>query len=162
MGKLRLRRHDGRMAPQTAYVGNLFLVRWGVPTQAACARVQAAFNAGTANKGRKKPFYIAVLPHDLPVLDDRERAMLAEVTRDLLPRCAHVAVAIEARGFRGAVLRSAISAVSLSSSRHYGLSVVDSVSGALTWAPGPLPDAAELFAALEQIGCALPPAAHVA
>lgn len=147
------------MALQSIRVGSLFLVRWGVPTKAACEAVLAAFEAG---KGRDKPYYVAVLPHDMPVLRDDERALLTELTQELLPRCGHVSVVIEARGFRGAVLRSAMSAMSLSSSRHYGLSIVDSVSSALSWAPGPLPKAAELRGALEAVGCALPPALQVA
>lgn len=149
------------MALRTAHIGELFVVRWDVPTKAACARVREAFEAGRG-RSRRKPYYIAVLPHDMPVLRDVERANLSELTQDMLSRCGHVAVVVEPRGFRGAVLRSAMSSISLSSSRHYGLSIVDSLSSALSWSPGPLPRTDELIEALEQIGCALPPSARVA
>lgn len=149
------------MALRITHVGDLFVVRWDVPTQAACARVREAFEA-SLGRSRRKPYYIAVLPHDMPVLRDVERANLSELTQDMLPRCSHVTVVVEPRGFRGAVLRSAMSSISLSSSRRYGSSIVDSLSSALSWSPGPLPQTDELVEALEHIGCALPPSARVA
>lgn len=147
------------MAPRSAYVGSLFLVRWGVPTAEACAELQADFER---ELGDTPPFCIAVLPHDMPALKDAERKRLAALTEGLLPVCARVSVVIEARGFRGAILRRAVSALSLCAESGDRLKIVDSIDTALAWSPRPLPPAGALRRALEQTGCAIPPGVRVA
>ena len=133
------------MAVQTAYVGNLFLVRWGKPSDASLNEVRETFAAGKPKRDR--PVHIAIVPADM-VADSQEYRRIVEVTQELLAESAYVAVVIEAPGAQGAMLRSAMSTVRLSSNRHYRLSMVGSVERALAWAPGPKPEVAALYEAL--------------
>lgn len=149
---------DATMAVRTAYVGNLFFVRWEVPSQADCATVRSAFAAG---RQRERVAHVGILSAELPQLDELRRRRLIEATHDLLAACSHAAVVIEARGATAAMHRRMLADLCLSTSRQYRLSIVNSVDRALAWAPRPLPEADELRPALVELGCLTAPAAQL-
>lgn len=150
---------DQALAMQMAFVGDLFFVRWDGPSATSCADVRAAFEAG---RSKKSPFCVAIFPADMAAPSERELGHLVDLTRGLMGVCAHLALVIEAPGPRGAALRSALSTVRSPSSRRYGVSVVSSVDRALSWAPGPLPDADVLRSVFETTDDARSPSRRVA
>lgn len=134
------------MALQTVIVGDLIFVRWTTPSAAACAELRAT----VARRRKTKPYCVLVFPEQEGALGSSERDLLVELTRGLMPSCAHMAAVIEARGVRGASLQATLSNVRSATSQHYGLSIVGSIDRALSWAPGPVPNAAELCAVFEE------------
>ena len=144
--------HIRVMAKQTAFAGNLLLVRWGSSNLAACAEISKALKA---RGGTTKPGCICIVPAELD-LSAAEARMVVERTQDLLPLCKHLSIVIEAGGARGAEHRRIMSRVKLGSARNYRLSMVSTISNALRWAPGPLVEDVELRMAFDSIGASLP------
>ena len=91
-------------------------------------------------------------------IDDVQRKGFLKLTEGILPHCDLVSVAVEARGFRGAIMRSTMTAVTLLTRRFDKLRFVDTVEAAMTagrdlW----LPDRSSMVRALRQTGTPVPP-----
>jgi hypothetical protein len=148
------------VAQRSTHVQNLFLVRWGMPEPADCMRIQQLIPQLRARAG--KPLdYIAVMPADLPTLAEPERKLLMGLTEAVLPHCRRLTIVIEARGFRGAILRSTMTALTLLTRRHDTLRAVDSIEVALEQSADHLPPRPMVRQALHEVGCELVKA-HVA
>jgi hypothetical protein len=131
------------MAKQSAHAENLFVVRWGAPEAADVDEIKGAVPVIHEACG-KELIYIAVMPGDLPNLDDGQRKLLMELTEAILPHCSAVLIVMEARGFRGALLRSAMTAVTLLTRKHNTLRVVDSIEAAVEIVAEKLPGGRDL------------------
>jgi hypothetical protein len=118
------------MAQRSAHAENLFVVRWGSPEPADVDELQRAVPAARQACG-KDLIYIAIMPGDLPNLDEGQRKLLMDLTEAILPHCSALLIVMEARGFRGALLRSAMTAVTLLTRKHNTLRVVDSLEAAI-------------------------------
>lgn len=102
--------------------------------------------------------YLAVMPDDMPALSDVAKAELTSLSEELLPSCSMVAVALEARGFRGAIVRSAMTAITLLTRRYQQLRFVDSVEAALeACAPYQTIDRPRIAKTLREAGIDVPP-----
>jgi hypothetical protein len=142
------------VAQCSTHIQNLFLVRWGTPEPADCARIQQVIPELRARAG--KPLeYIAVMPAELPSLGEPERKLLMDLTEAVLPHCRRLTIVIEARGFRGAILRSTMTALTLLTRRHDTLRAVDSIEAALEQSADHLPPHPMVRQALHEVGCEL-------
>lgn len=140
------------MAQRSTHVHNLFIVRWGHPKPGDRATIEGALLEVRARVGAPL-VYVAVLPADTPPFGEEERRLLAELTRALLPHCARIITVIEARGFRAAMLRSAMTAVTLLTGRRDSLHIADSLDTALELASAELPPRPMVRQALRDVGC---------
>lgn len=132
----------------------MFVVRWVVPEAADRAHIERLIPNLRARAG--KPLeYIAVMPADAPAFGEPERKLLMDLTEAVLPHCRRLTIVIEARGFRGAILRSTMTAVTLLTRRHDTLRVVESIEAALELSGDHLPPHPMVQQALREIGCEL-------
>lgn len=146
--------HGVYVAQRSTHIQNLFVVRWGTPEPADRARIERLIPELRARAG--KPLeYIAVMPADSPTLGEPERKLLMELTEAVLPHCRRLTIVIEARGFRGAILRSTMTAVTLLTRRSDTLRVVDSIDAALEQSAEHLPPRPMVRQALREVGCEL-------
>src|SRR5690606_2652458 len=97
--------------------------------------------------------YLAVMPADTPPLGDVERRLLMDMSDVVLPYCRRLIIVVEARGLRGAMLRSAMTAVSLLSRRRDTLRVVDSIEAAIELCGDELPELPMVRQVLREVGC---------
>lgn len=147
--------HSLIVAKRSAHAENLFVVRWGPPEAADVDEIKREVPAVRRASG-KPLVYIAIMPGDLPNLDEAQRKLLTDLTEAILPDCVTVAIVMEARGFRGAILRSAMTAVSLLTRKHNTIRVVDSLEGALEFAGDKLAvDRARVEQTLAEVGAQL-------
>jgi hypothetical protein len=126
------------MAQRSAHAENLFVVRWGSPEAADVDEIKRIVPSVKRSIG-KDLVYIAIMPADLPNLDEEQRKLLMDLTESILPSCALLIIVMESRGFRGAILRSAMTAVTMLTRKHETMRVVDSVAAALETAANKLP-----------------------
>jgi hypothetical protein len=152
MVSARRNRHVASVAQRSTSVSNLFIVRWGAPERGDCEQIQRKL-AEVRVRSDKPLVYLSIMPADSPALDEAQRRVLAELTEAVLPHCAHLSMVVEARGVRGAILRSAMTAVILLSRRHDTLAVVDSIEAALERTRGKLPPLPMVRQALREVGC---------
>jgi hypothetical protein len=146
--------HGVYVAQRSTHIQNLFVVCWGMPEPTDCARIQRLIPELRARAG--KPLeYISVMPADAPTLGEPERKLLLELTDAVLPYCRRMTIVIEARGFRGAILRSTMTAVTLLARRHDMLRVVDSIDAAIELSAEHLPPRPMVRQALHEVGCEL-------
>lgn len=135
---------------------HLFVVHWGVPNSDDCKRVEAQIRRQRQRASRQL-VYLAVMPADLPSLDENGRKLLMELTEAVLPDCERLVIIIEAGGFRGALLRSAMTAVTLVTRRADALKVVANVDAAYELVAASLPgDRRGVSRALASAGATLP------
>jgi hypothetical protein len=154
MASVFCRGHGGCVAQRSTHIQNLFLVRWGTPEPADCARIEQLIPELRARAGTPLE-YIAVMPADLPSLAEPERKLLMDLTEAVLPHCRRLTIVIEARGFRGAILRSTMTALTLLTRRHDTLRAVDSIEAALEQSADHLPPRPMVRQALHEVGCEL-------
>ena len=152
--KLRVRRL-GSVACSTATYQHFFVVRWGDSTAEDIERVIAEVNA-LREKVEVPVYYLGILPEDMPKINERQRDDFMRLSETLLPVCGVFAVAIEAKGFRGAIQRSAMAAITLLTRKYRGLRFVDSIESALDIEPEALPDMAGVDKALVDVGAEPP------
>lgn len=140
------------MAQRSTHIQNLFVVLWGMPEPTDRARIERLIPELRARAG--KPLeYIALMPADAPTLGEAERKLLIELTEAVLPHCRQLTIVIEARGFRGAILRSTMTALTLLTRWHDTLRVVDSIEAALELSADHLPPWPMVRQALREVGC---------
>lgn len=143
--------HGVYVAQRSTYIQNLFVVLWAMPEPSDRARIERLIPELRARAG--KPLeYIAVMPADAPTLGEPERKLLMELTEAVLPHCRRLTFVIEARGVRGAILRSTMT---LMTRRHDMLRVVDSIDAALELSADHLPPRPMVRQALREVGCRL-------
>ena len=141
---------------------NFFMVRWGVPEVADCEEIKARIPALRERAG-KPLVYIAVMPADLPKLEDDHRKILMDLTEAVLPACHKLIIVMEGTGFRAAILRSAMTAVMLLTRRHDTLRVVDSLDVALELTDPWLPtDRRAIARVMREIGNPVPESLGIA
>ena len=117
----------------TTRVENVFAVHWGVPEQADADRILAEVAALAG--AHESLCYAAVMPESLPRLDEVQGKLLMALTEALLERCEAVCVVVEARGFRGAILRSMLTAVNFVTGKHDRVRFVDDDEQAIHFLP---------------------------
>lgn len=144
--------HCRPVTQRSTHVQNLFVVRWGVPDAADRARIEHDVPHLHARAGRPL-LYLAVMPADTPPLGDAERRLLMDMSDVVLPYCRRLIIVVEARGLRGAMLRSAMTAVSLLSRRRDTLRVVDSIEAAIELCGDELPELPMVRQVLREVGC---------
>ena len=143
------------MSCETASFDHFFVVRWGDSTDEDISRVIREVTALTESTGRPA-YYLGILPPDMPKINEQQRDSFMRLSETLLPMCDVFAVAVEARGFRGAIQRSAMAAITLLTRKYRGLRFVDSPAAALAEAPEQLPARAGVAEALRQVGAEVP------
>lgn len=144
------------MAHTSAEFEDFFVVRWGAPTAEDCEAIKERVQA-QRERCERGLVYLAIMPAELPNLDDGTRRLLMDLTEAVIPACDKLLIAMEAGGFRGAILRSAMTAVTLLTRRHDVLRVVDSVDAAVGLIAERLPaDREGLAAAIEATGSPVP------
>jgi hypothetical protein len=145
------------VACSTATYQHFFVVRWG---DASTEDIEAVIAQVTELQAKVDApvYYLGILPDDMPKIDERQRDDFMRLSETLLPICGVFAVAIEAKGFRGAIQRSAMAAITLLTRKHRGLRFVDSIDNALEIEPQALPDMAGVAEALQSVGAAPPEA----
>lgn len=135
---------------------HLFVIRWGDPAPEDFVEVPRTVAELRKSIGRPL-VYLAVLPGEIGRIDDAGRKGFTELTEQVLEHSEIVLIVFEARGFRGAMLRSALTAVTLLTRRRDTLKYLDSVASALTIAKDRLPpDVAAVRAAIERTGSVAP------
>jgi hypothetical protein len=161
MAAARARGHDAAVAQRFAHAENFVVVRWGTPEPADRAELEAA--VPEIRRAAARPLvYVGIMDAETPPLGEPERRLLTGVTQALLPHCGRLAIVVEGRGFRGAIMRSAMTAVSLLSGRHDGLKIVDSIECALAHASRELPARELVLDAIAKLDAANLPSARVA
>ena len=143
------------MACSTAIYQHFFVVRCGDSTTEDIDRVIAEV---TELKGKVvlPIYYLGILPEDMPKINDRQRDDFMRLSETLLPLCGVFAVAIEAKGFRGAIQRSAMAAITLLTRKYRGLRFVESIETALGIEQEALPDMEGVAEALVSVGAEPP------
>jgi hypothetical protein len=142
------------VAQRSTHIQNLFVVLWVMPEPTDLARIERLIPELRARAG--KPLeYIAVMPADAPTLGEPERKLLMELIEAVLPHCRRLTIVVEARGVRGAILRSTMMAVTLLTRRHDALRVVDSIDAAIELSAEHLPPRPMVRQALREVGCRL-------
>lgn len=128
------------------------MVRWGSATQQDFDRV--VDEVASLRKQADRPLlYIGIMPEELGRLDDDQRRGFMKVTENVLPHCGKVCVAVEAKGFRGAIMRSAMTTMILLTKQWKNLVFVDSVEAALEHGQEfHLNDYGAMLSAIEQVG----------
>jgi hypothetical protein len=143
------------VACSTASSEHFFVVRWGDSTAEDIERVIAEVKALHAEHDVPL-YYLGILPEEMPKIDERQRDDFMRLSETLLPLCAVFAVAIEAKGFRGAIQRSAMAAITLLTRKYRGLRFVDSIETALEIDPDALPGRAGVNDAILKVGASPP------
>ncbi len=144
------------MSHVTASHEHFFVIRWGDPTPQDFLEVPRTVAELRERVGRPL-VYLAVLPNEVGRIDDTARKGFTELTEQVLEHSEIVLIVFEARGFRGAMLRSALTAVTLLTRRRDTLKYLDSIATALTVAKDQLPaDDAAVRAAIERTGSVAP------
>lgn len=143
------------MACETAIYRHFFVVRWGDFTVEDVDRVVAEVIELEA-RAKRPIYYIGILPKDMPNITEYQRNHFMRLSEELLSRCGVFAVVIEAKGFRGAIQRSAMAAITLLTRRYKGLRFVDSLSSALSIEPRARPDDTGVALALGKVGADIP------
>lgn len=115
----------------TSNVGGVFAVMWGLPETADFERI-AGEVAALRDLGRPVS-YVAIMPEDMPRVDDHARKGLMKLTEQLSESCACVCVILETTGFRGAILRSMMTALNLVTRKHDRVRFVDSAEAAMSF-----------------------------
>lgn len=150
------------MSCEISTVDNFFVVRWGDPTTEDFDRVIAEVEALRSSCGRDL-LYVGIMPATMPPIDDDARKGFMRLTEGVLPHCQLVSVAFEARGFRGAIMRSAMTAVTLLTRRYDKLRFFDTTEAAVEagrelW----LEDRDAMANAIESTGGEAPPCLRAA
>jgi len=144
------------VAQRYSSLDHFFVVRWGVPDQGDFASIGGEVERLHRRAGCPL-IYVAIMPADLPNLDESARKGLLELTERVLPLCETLVIVIEARGFKGAIARSAMTAITLLTRRHDKLRIVDSIDAAIELVRAELPgDHARLRAAIVSTGTSAP------
>ena len=143
------------MSCETASFDHFFVVRWGDSTESDINRVIREVRA-LADARQRPIYYLGILPPDMPKINEQQRDHFMRLSETLLPLCSVFAVAVEATGFRGAIQRSAMVAITLLTRKYRGLRFVDSPAAALDAAPGDLPAFAGVAGALRTVGAEVP------
>lgn len=135
---------------------HFFVIRWGDPTPEDFVEVPRTVAELRESVGRPL-IYLAVLPGEIGRIDDTGRKGFTELTEQVLEHSELVLIVFEARGFRGAMLRSALTAVTLLTRRRDTLKYLDSIATALGVARDRLPaDDGAVRAAIERTGSQAP------
>jgi hypothetical protein len=146
--------HGQDVTQRSTHIHNLFVVRWGTPELADCVRIAHLIPELRARAG--KPLdYIAVIPADLPTLEEPERRLLIELIEAVVPHCRRLTIVIESRGIRGAMLQVALSNLTR---RHAALRTVDSLDAALALSAEHLPPRPMVRQVFHEVGCEFPKA----
>jgi hypothetical protein len=150
------------MSCETASVDNFFVVRWGDPTDEDFDRVIAEVEQLRQSCG-VDILYLGIMPATMSPIDDTGRKGFMRLTEGVLPHCKLLTVAFEARGFRGAIMRSAMTAVTLLTRRYSQLRFFDTTDAALEagrehW----LEDRTAMAKAITATGNEVPPCLGVA
>lgn len=145
------------MTIETASTSSFFVVRWGRPEPADFERIIREVTSLRDAAG-VDILYLGIMPEDMPKLEQDDNKRLMKLTQDLLPLCKMVCVAMEMRGFRGAIIRSTMTAVTLVTRRHDKLRFVDTVEAALEASKPHHPATpGEIGRAIETAGGTAPP-----
>lgn len=118
------------MAIETATSQNFFVVRWGKPAPEDFDRIVSEVTALQQQTG-KEVLYLGVMPEDMPKVEPDDSKRFMKLVEDVLPMCSMLCVAMEMRGFRNAIVRSAMTAVTLLTRRHDKLRFTDTTASAL-------------------------------
>lgn len=118
------------MSCEIASVDNFFVVRWGDPVDEDFDHVVAEVERLRQSCG-EDILYLGIMPATMSPIDDDARKGFMRLTEGVLPHCKLVSVAFEARGFRGAIMRSAMTAVTLLTRRYSQLRFFDTTDAAL-------------------------------
>jgi hypothetical protein len=62
--------------------------------------------------------YLGIMPEDMPKVEQEDSKRFMKLVEDVLPMCSMLCVSMEMRGFRAAIIRSAMAAVTLLTRRH--------------------------------------------
>ena len=140
------------MAHESARYEHFFVVRWGAPEADDFRRIPEQVRVAEQQAGRKL-LYLGIMPEDMPRIDDAARKGFMELTEGIIDHCDKVIVVFEARGFRGAIMRSAMAAVMLLTGRYDKLKFVDCLETAMKLGEDLLPgNRAAVDAALRDVG----------
>jgi hypothetical protein len=145
------------MGYRSATFKHFYVVVWGNPKDADFDAVVAEVAALEKSCGRPVA-YLGVMPDDMAPLDDEQRKGFMRLTDGALKHCSHVSVALEAKGFRGAILRSAMAAMTLLMGRRDRLHFFSSIKEALAILDPELPERSGVKSAIEQVGQSAPAA----
>ena len=144
------------MAIETTTADNFFVVRWGDPDPEDFARIFTEVTDLRAKTG-KDVLYLGIMPEDMPKVDPQSSKRLMQLVQDVLPLCSMVCVAMEMRGFRNAIIRSAMTTVTLITRRYDKLKFVESTEAALeSCREHHLVDRGAMARAIEQAGGLVP------
>lgn len=117
------------MSTVTANADDVFVVLWKEATPAACNDLIAQLRVARQRAG-KPLVYLAVMPADLPRINDDGRQALLELVNVLADLTAIACVAMEARGFSGAAVRAMLSGIMLVTGKSGRVRFVDSLHAA--------------------------------
>lgn len=144
------------MSIETATAENFFVVRWGKPAPEDFDRIVREVTDLREQTG-KDILYLGIMPDDMPMVDQRDSKRFMKLIEDVLPMCSMLCVAMEMRGFRAAIIRSAMAAVTMLTRRHDKLRFVDSTATALDACEAfHLADKTAMGRAIEQTGANTP------
>jgi hypothetical protein len=145
------------MSIETATAENFFVVRWGEPAPADFERIVREVTDLRERTGQDV-LYLGIMPEDMPKIEQQDSKRFMKLVEDVLPMCSMLCVSMEMRGFRAAIIRSAMAAVTLLTRRHDKLRFVDSTAAALDTCKNlHLADRGAMARAIEQTGSTVPP-----
>jgi hypothetical protein len=131
---------------------HFYAVRWGRATAEDCKRIAEEVNTLSARQGRPV-LYLAIMPADMPRLDNEARDALMTLTTELAEKTAMACVVMEARGFSGAAMRSVMTGIMLITRRSSVVKFVDSIAAALDESKAfHLADKSKMRKVIERVG----------
>lgn len=140
------------MECQTDVVANFFVVRWRAFTQEACAHVVAEIGRLHTSYKERIP-YLGIMPADMARTDAAGRKAVELLMKGIEEHCELAVVAVEARGFAGAAMRSMLTGIMLVSGRSRRIKFVDTVEAAMDLlGPLHLPEPEAMRKAIAQVG----------
>jgi serine/threonine-protein kinase len=131
-------RHDQHEAFDFAVIDRLFFVRLrAAPTAASVHALRQVVSTTRKEVGRPL-IYVAQIPSDARSVPPEMRPLMADFGKHVSRLCERVHLAVEAPGFRGAILRSSITAV-LMVTRERNVTIHQSLADAVAAARPELP-----------------------
>jgi hypothetical protein len=119
------------MSCRTAFVEPIFIVRWQTPTLEDLTLIQQEVERARKRVGRML-IYVAIVPADADPPDPPVRKAMIDSMDTVLEHCEVIYFAMEGRGFKHSVLRSALAGILLVAGRRGRVIVHVSASHAIT------------------------------